>query len=321
MSRLLATLFGTVVAIALSGCHASDSRTITVIPRDTTEAFSVMEHAGAAEAARKYGARIYWNGPSGKDDVEQQVAFSERAIHNHDLGIVLSPGSPFALDTVIRRASSKGIPVVILGAPISLTPSQNLSFVLNDFGRGGMLIAERLNKVLNGRGDIVIVGVDPTSPGTLELTNSIYSSLRQIAPGIRILDRLTGSRSIGQTELTVENTLVARPRLSAIVALSSTSTFAVVAAVRATHSKDRMQIIGCDPGPDLSFLLRHGALDAFVLRDMRAMGARAVSNIMMRREGKPIQTSTYFQPVMVTRSNIDDEDIQGMMLMDWRPKP
>ena len=280
-----------------------------------------MEHAGATEAARKYKARIYWNGPSGEDDAEQQVAVSERAIQNGNLGLVLSPGSPFALNTVIRRALSHGMPVVILGAPISLAPSENLSFVLSDVGREGMLVAQRLKKVLDGRGDIAIVGVDPTSPNSVERTNAIHSSLQQIAPRIRTVDRLARSRSIGQTELAVGNALLAHPRLSAIVALDSTSTFAVVATVRATRSKSRVRIIGCDPGLNSLFLLRHDALDALVLPDMRDMGAKAVSNIMARRAGKHIQTSTYFQPVLVTRSNIDDDDIQQMMLMDWRPVP
>ena len=319
--RLLVASLGTYVVAILSGCRAPESHTITVIPRDTTEAFSVMEHAGVAEAARKFKVGIYWNGSSAEDEVEQQVALSERAIHDGDLGLVLSPASPFALNTVIRRALSNGMPVVILGAPISLTPSQDLSFVLSDVGRAGVLVAQRLNEVLDGHGDIAIVGADPTSPGSVERANAIRNSLLQIAPRIRTVDRLAGSRSIGQTEVAAENALLAHPGLSAIVALDSTSTLAVVAAVRATRSKNRVRIIGCDPGLYLLFLLRHGALDAIVLPDMRDMGAQAVSNIMARRAGKQIQTSTYFQPVLLTRSNIDDENIQQMMLMDWRLKP
>jgi len=53
---------------------------IAAIPRDVAASFSVSEHAGLAEAAARSGFSVYWNGPRGGDDTEQQIRLVDRAI-------------------------------------------------------------------------------------------------------------------------------------------------------------------------------------------------------------------------------------------------
>jgi ribose transport system substrate-binding protein len=321
-SRTFLAILQVSVLLVLSACQSRKfHNTIAIIPRNTAEAFSVTEHAGAAEAARKFHLTIFWNGPSGEDDVQQQIALSERAIDGGSLGVVLSPGSPFALDTVIQRALAHAIPVVIVGSSIPLAPSRNLSFVLDNVQQTGALAAMRLKEVLQGKGEISLLGVDPMYAGSVERAIAIEASLHQIAPSIRIVGKPAGTFSFGQTEQDAEGMIRSHPRLSAIVALNVTATRAAVAAVRATRSVDQIRIIGCDQGLDLLFLLRHGVIDSIIVQNMRAMGAMAVTNIVVLRHGKAVTPVIRIQPVLITRSNIDNENIQNMLTMDWRPRP
>ena len=80
---------------------------------------------------------IYWNGPTEEGDVEQQIVLAERAIRSGNMGLILSPSNPFALNTVIQRSLDSGMSVVIVGTPVSLKPEKRLSFVLNDVERNG----------------------------------------------------------------------------------------------------------------------------------------------------------------------------------------
>lgn len=97
----------TFALVFLTGCRQSASKlTIAVIPRDTAGEIWVSEHGGAVDAAHESRLHIYWNGPSRDDDVEQQIALSERAVARHYYGLILSPNNSFALGNLIQRAVS-----------------------------------------------------------------------------------------------------------------------------------------------------------------------------------------------------------------------
>lgn len=108
-----------------AGCRRPIAqRVISAIPSDSAETDFVCEHAGLAEAASRYGVKIYWNGPSGSADSELQITLLDNAIRRKDIGVVLTPTANYALRTVVQRSLSSGIPVVMLGSSISPARSQ-----------------------------------------------------------------------------------------------------------------------------------------------------------------------------------------------------
>jgi ribose transport system substrate-binding protein len=319
--RLFIVLAAALVSCC-SGCRSSPARAvITGIPRDATEAYVVSEHAGLAQAAARHNISIYWNGPSGSNDTEQQIVLAERAIREGDLGIAITPTAPFALDTVIQHALARGMPVVVLGAPIALPADPKLSFVLNDMQRSGELAAERILQVAGGRAEIAIVGIDPMSPGNESCATAFETALHRIAPNVRIVSHLTGPFTPGQAETATGQAIEKHPHLAAIYALSIVATRGTVAAVRDSQREGKIAIIGTDQALDLFFLVRQKVVDSLVIQDMRGMGAQAVENIVALRDGRTVNPVVYREPVLLDLSNIDTEAMQQRLKMDWRPHP
>lgn len=308
-----------VFALCCSACRRTPNLTIAIIPRDTAEEIWVSEHGGATDAAYKQNLEVDWNGPTRDDDVEQQISLSERAIHSGDYGLILSPNNSFALDTVIQRALSNKIPVVIVGAPIPIAPQSGLSFVLNDTGKMGSLAADRAAEVLHGKGKILLLGVDALSPGSVERADAFQRALSDKAPGISVVEEVSGSMSFGQAELASEQAIAAHPDLSAIFAVGINETRAAAAAVRSQKSANRIKVIGCDQTFDLLFLLRRGIIDSLVVEDTRAMGSMAVQQIIMERHGQAVPRQRFVEPLLVTRGNVDEDRIQKVLSSRWRP--
>jgi len=282
---------------------------------------SVSEHVGANEAAARNHVSVYWNGPTEEGNVEQQVELADRAIRNRDLGLVLSPVNPFALNTVVQRSLAAKIPVVIVGNPLSLAAEQGLAFVLNDEQEMGTLAARRIGQILNGRGEVLVVGIDPISSGRSDRASEFESALAREAPDIHVVARLKSAFNFGQAELAAEKTIVAHPHLSAILSLNTMATRGAIAAVNSTHTEKRIAIVGCDYNMDLLFMLRHNVIDSLVAPNMRAMGGMAVDTVMQEAHGAPAASYTYLKPVLITRDNIDSDPIQQMLYMDWRVRP
>lgn len=313
----------TMMVLALlycTGCHGfSSNRVITAIPREPPESMWVNEHVGVNDAAARNKVTIYWNGPTGEEPVEQQIDLAERAIKNGDLGLILSPANPFALNTIVNRSLAAGMSVVIVGNPISLKPERRLSFVLNDEEQTGALAADRIKIALKGHGEVVVAGIDPFLSGSPDRSSAFEADLNRDAPRIKVVDRLKGGFSFGQAELAIEKSILAHPHLSAILSLNIPATRGAIAAVETTHTSKQIAIIACDQDIDLLFLLRRGVLDSLIAQNTRAMGDMAVDRIIAEDKGLPVSPYSYVKPVLITRENIDDEAIQHILY--WKLGP
>jgi ribose transport system substrate-binding protein len=290
-----------------------------VIPRETADEIWVAEHGGAAEAAFRQHLRVYWNGPTREDDVEPQITLTEKAIRANSYGLLLSPDNPFALDTLIDRALSRGIPVVIVGAAIPVAARQGLSFVLNDENKGAALIAGRLHRVLGGKGKVLILGVNPLSPGSVSRAEAVQRALERDDPQIQIVDELSGSSSFGQAELVTEQAIRTHPELDAIIALGINESRGAVAAVASSGAAGRVRIVACDQTMDLLFLLRESMIDSLIVQDSRSMGSIAVGNLVAQHHERNVPESVLVEPRLVTLANVDDPVIQAILSENWRP--
>jgi ribose transport system substrate-binding protein len=265
--------------------------------------------------------KVYWNGPRGGDDTQQQIELMEHAIEQRDAGIVITPMAAFALDTVIQRALSERIPVVILGAAIPFPPDPNLSFVINDMDRSARIASDRMCSGMRKPGEIAVIGVDPVTPGNSALANAFENSISECQSVTRVVRKIGGTFTLGQSREMVIRLLSEHPDLVGIYSLSSPATLDAIAALEATHRTDSVRIVGTDPNLDLIAFLRHGSVDSLVSPNMRAMGEKSVENIVGLRKHLPVGSVTLFSPVLVTLENVDSDSVRNLLNLDWRQAP
>lgn len=309
-----------VLPALLAGCHTAPRRVVSAIPSNTTDALFVSEHAGLAREAAKNGLSVYWNGPNREAGISRQIALTERAIADNDFGIVLSPVAPFALDSVVERALAKKIPVVILGPPLRLAPHENLSFVSGDIERTGQLAAGRIHALVGDAGEVALVGIDPMEPGSTDCARAFEAALAKEAPRVRIVSRLVGTLSAGQTEMAVSQALEEHPKIAAIYALNLNDTRGAAGAIHGAGRDGQVKLVGNNQSLDLMMQVRHGTVDALIVQDMRSMGEQAVRNVVAARAGQSVAARSLFEPVLLTRDNIDSEAMQQRVKLDWRPQ-
>lgn len=278
----------------------------------------MTQHAGMADAAARLGMKVYWNGPRGGDDTQQQIELVERAIEKKDAGIVVTPTAAFALDTVIQRALSDGIPLVILGSEIPFPSNPGLTFVVNDVDESAAMAAGRVCSIIGRAEEIAVIGIEPGTPGVSKLVSGFERNLRQCSRPVRIVSKVRGTVTLGQSEMTVTRILTENPKLKVIFSLSSIGTRGAVLAAASLHRSSSVQIISTDPTHGLVQLLRQGMIDSLVFPNMREMGEKAVENIVRERQQLPVQPVTLFPPVLVTRENVDTKPVQTLLRMDWR---
>jgi len=191
--------------------------------------------------------------------------------------------------------------------------------VLNDENRTGTLIARRLHRILGGKGKVIILGVNPLSPGSVPRAEAVQRAILREDPQIQIVDELTGSFSFGRAELVTEQAIRSHPGLDAIIALGINETRGAASAVASAGAMGRIRIVGCDQGMDLLFLLRDSVIDSLVVQDSRTMGRIAVGNLVAQHLGRSVPERVLVEPRFVSQANVDDPVIQTILSERWRP--
>ena len=307
------------VSIFLSGpigCSRGGAKKIAVIPRTSGTMMWEPEHGGALAAGLTYGAHIYWNAPTREDDVQGQIAMVQKVAAGNFHGLVLAPDHSLELITPIRRAVARGLPTVVIGSPLGIPPDGSLAYVLNDEPKGGAIAAERVAKILNGKGSIAVMGIDPDIAGIATRCQSFERSLAQSYPDIHVVIKKAGSFNVPHEQQVAEEILKTYPRVEVIVALTATATRGAMSVLSDTKSKN-VRVIGFDPD---SLTFESVNLDSLILENTYEMGEEAVRLIVQSWRGRPMPRLTMLEPLLVTRENFRTEQVWKMTTMTWQPE-
>jgi ribose transport system substrate-binding protein len=154
-----------------------------VIPKGTTHEHWKAIHAGAKKAAEDLGTvEILWQGPQKEDERSEQIKLVETAIAVGVDGIVIAPLDAKALVEPIEQAIAKGIPVVVMDSGLEST--KTVSYVATDNYRGGVLAAQRLGGLLNGKGRIILLRYAEGSESTMQREKGFTDTMKKEFPEI-----------------------------------------------------------------------------------------------------------------------------------------
>lgn len=314
--RLLFYVVVLVLCGACSGCESREMKgRLVVIPHRISGLLWLSEHVGISESAERHHFDLIWRGPIDEGSLDEQSELADRAIREGAAGIILSPNVYQVFKRELVIAQEHHIPVVLEGEAAGIEPMAGVSFVLGNQEATGVLIAERLAKMIGNHGEVILVGLDPRTPGNVERSDAIVAAIQKLEPGIRVSERVFGSSSPAHSEVLILQALAAHPEVRALVSLSAGDSVAAASALHASGKLGPTIIIGCDQSQAAFMLLHMGVLDSLVIQDNRRQGSLAVDAISDMRAGRYGSRTIYVDPTLVTRDNINSEPVQQLLLM------
>jgi ribose transport system substrate-binding protein len=186
--------------------------------------------------------------------------------------------------------------------------------VATDNFRAGQMAAERMGQILNGKGKVAIVAVQPGAASTMAREQGFEEGIRKNFPGIEIVDKRYGWADFAKSLTVAENMLTAHSNLDGMFASNESS--AVGAAQALKGRKSGVRLVGFDWSPTLLDDLRAGQIDSLVVQDPFKMGYEAVQSAVAYLNGQPPEKIHNLPPRVVTRENLDDPEIQKQLNPD-----
>ncbi len=305
------TLLGA-AALSLAGCTRNRKKQIALVPKGRAHMFWRSVNAGAVKAARENDLEVVWNGPDTETDYNGQLRIVDAMINRRVDAICLAPIDKKVMVSVVERAAQQKIPVVIFDSGIET--EKFVSQVATDNYGAGALGAERMGKILNGKGTVVIVAVQPGGESTMQREQGFEDKIAKDFPGIKIVDKRYGMADFAKSRTVAENMLTAFPKLDGLFASNESS--AVGAAQALKGRSGTVKMVGFDWSPVLAEDLKSGLVDSLVVQNPFEMGYQSVIAANKALKGEAVEKIHNLAPRLVTKEDLDKPDVQEQLNPD-----
>jgi ABC-type sugar transport system substrate-binding protein len=167
---------------------------------------------GAKAAAKALKVKLSWLTPT-TFDVSQQRQITESALSLKNLkGLSVVAADPNSLEGVMREAKKKGIAISQLSA---CNPKQVAPVCYStDFYKAGVAVAERMAKLMNNTGDVVIATGVPGDVNHQLRVKGFTTYMKAHAPKIKIVQTIPNCDNADQTTQCAETALSGHPNLA-----------------------------------------------------------------------------------------------------------
>lgn len=298
----------------MAGCNRDHKKVIAVIPKGRAHLFWQSVHAGAAKAAKESGIDLVWNGPATETDYTGQLQIVEAMINRHVDAIALAPIDKKVMVSVVDRAAAQNIPMVIFDSPVDT--DKFVSQVATNNYQAGQMAAQRMGKILNGRGTVFVVAVQPGAASTEAREKGFEDTIKKDSPGIQIIDKRFGMADFAQSMTVSENMLAAHPDVDGIFASNESSAMGAARALRTRQG--HIKLVGFDSSPTLLEDLNSGLIDSLIVQDPFKMGYESIIAAVRKLNGQPVTKINDLAPRLIEKANLNDPDVQAQLHPDLK---
>ena len=319
MNTFRRIVIGALLCASLHALQAADTHyTIAVIPKGTTHEFWKSIHAGAIKAQQEletqgYKIDLIWKGPLREDDRDQQIQVVENFTARHVNGIVLAPLDSQALVRPVASAAAATVPVVIIDS--GLKSDKYESFVATDNFKGGVLAGEEMGRLLDGKGNIILLRYAVGSNSTEEREAGFLEALKKF-PGIKILSSDQHAGATRELAYQASQNLLNRfgREVNGIFVPCEPPTIAMAKALRDIgKAGGKVKLIGFDSGSQSVVDLKNGDVQALVVQSPVKMGYLGVMTVVDVLQGKTVPKRIDTGVVLVTRENMEQADMKDLL--------
>jgi ribose transport system substrate-binding protein len=195
--------------------------------------------------------------------------------------IIVCPADSDSVGGAIRLANDAHIPVFT--ADIAANQGDVVCHIASDNVEGGRLAGERLAKLLDGKGDVIIID-HPTVTSVQDRTRGFAETIAKY-PEMHVVDRPAAEGQRVKAQQKTQTALLANPGLKAIFGINDDSALGALAALRQAKRED-IVIVGYDATPEAcKEILAGSSLKADVVQHPREIGRLTIEAVVTYLNG------------------------------------
>lgn len=254
-------------------------------------------HEGFEQAAEKFDVKITM--VDGKNDPAIQQGQVETFVTQGVDAIVIVPVQASSIGPILDEVERAEIPIVAVNRfPEEPNFSRLATYVGSNEVFAGTVQAKEIAKLLDGKGDVVIIHGQlghPAEIGRTQGNKDIFDDY----PGINIVREDTSEWQRAKALELMENWIQTGINIDAVVANNDESAIGAAMALEQVGMLDDVLIAGVDATPDALKLMKDGKLDVTVFQDAYGQGYGGIEAAIKAANGEdlPPMWEIPFEPV------------------------
>ena len=290
---------------------------IAVIIKATDSDFWQYMVVGSQNYSKEHpDVKITVDGPASEADVDKQVAILENTISRKPDGILIAPTSSDASVPAIEDAVQKGIPVVTVDNRVN--SKKAAAHLATDNLKGGALAADKLVEAIKAlgkepKGKIALISAYAGIEVLTKRDDGFTKRLTEIAPELKILPVRYVDNDIQKAISSANDLLLANPDLLGFFADNNHTGDGVAVAIRDSGHAGKIAAVAFDSDPEEVKALEAGVLYALILQDPYQMGYKGLDYVVQAIDKKQLPEYTDTLAYAVTKKNMDEPDMKGLL--------
>lgn len=230
----------------------------------------------------------------------EQNSVLGRALATQPDGIAVDPVAPIDDMTSIREIRQRGVPIILFDSP---TPEPGMTSVGNDFAQQGTIAAERMVRLIGGRGKVAVMRGFPSAPNHRERYEAQLAVLQR-HPGVSIVDGGSDNDDIETAEREAAAVLEANPDLSGYLCCDAAGPIGIAAAVRKAGKVGEVAVVGMDAIRPILEAVEAGVIESSAATIPAMQGSMSILMLWQASLGVPIPQRIDTGIDLVTSANV-----------------
>jgi inositol transport system substrate-binding protein len=290
---------------ALPGLFAiSQAATLGVSMAAFDDNFLTAVRTSMQARARQLNVPIQFE--DAQSDIGRQLNQVQNFIAQKVDAIVVNPVDTDATPKITRLVTGAGIPLVYVNRmPGDKQLPPKVAFVGSDEAQSGTLQMTEVCRLMQGKGDIVILIGELSNQSARKRTQDVYDVIaKPECHGIRVLDKQTANWKRTEAADLMTNWLSAGLRPQAVVANDDEMAIGAIQALKQARLLSKTVVAGIDATPDALAALKAGDLKATVFQNAPGQGAGAVDVALKLIKGEQVPSLVWVPFELVTPANL-----------------
>jgi len=262
------------------------------------DVFHTKMREGMAAKAKQLGVEIHFEDAAG--DIGKQLNQIQNFIAQKVNAIIVQPVDSMATPKMTKLAIDAGIPLVYVNrAPAEETFPKGVVYVGSDENVSGKLEGEAIARLLNYKGNVVIMMGELSVAATHVRTEGVEKVVAQ-HPEMKIVGKQTANWRRTEAIDLMNNWLVSGTKIDAVAANNDEMAVgAILALQQAGMDPKKLVIGGIDATRDGLTEMEKGNLKVTVFQDAIGQGGGAVEAAVKLAKGEKIDSFVWipFEPV------------------------
>ena len=241
-----------------------------------------------------------------QNDIGRQLNQIENFIAQRVDAIIVNPVDTDATPRMTRLVVRAGIPLVYVNRiPADRQLPPRVAFVGSDEAQSGTLQMTEVCRLLQGKGDIVILIGELTNQAARQRTQDVYDVIaRPQCRGIRVLEKQAASWKRTEAADLMTNWLSAGLHPQAVVANDDEMAIGAIQSLKQARLLSKTIVAGIDATPDGLAAMKAGELKATVFQNAAAQGSGAVDTALKLARGENVPSFVWVPFELVTPANL-----------------